>query len=439
MKQIKQTLLTLIFACLLLPASGESVREELYKTIEKTAGVHYIYHYDNPEQTPAPKGYTPFYISHYGRHGSRWQTIDSQYTITLKIFERADEAGALSPFGKETYEKIKLICKDAVGLHSGDLSPLGFRQHREIAERMRRSFPEIFQGEKAISARATTVPRCILSMAAFCDTLKGANPKLQVAFAANAGTHARLNFAYHPQSLSEEFLDIQKSKTSKWYLKQKQFAQREIHPERLVASLFSDMDYARKSVDGFKLMTGLFNMASNMQNVDLDVSLYNIFERDELYKLWLHINYKFYAIYGASPLLKHYPEYYSIGLLKDILDLADDAMRKGSPAADFRFGHDTALIPLAALLQLENCHPEETDIEKIGEVFPSFRISPMAANIQLVFFKKDGSDDVLVKFLLNEVETRIPVSTGMFPYYHWKEVRKFYHDRMAGMKDPATL
>lgn len=25
-----------------------------------------------PEQTPAPEGYRPFHLEHYGRHGSRW-------------------------------------------------------------------------------------------------------------------------------------------------------------------------------------------------------------------------------------------------------------------------------------------------------------------------------------------------------------------------------
>ena len=51
----------------------------------------------------------------------------------------------------------------------------------------------------------------------------------------------------------------------------------------------------------------------------------------------------------------------------------------------------------------------------------------MAGNVQLVFFKnpmKPG--DVLVKFLLNEVETAIPVKTDLYPFYHWKDVRDFY-------------
>ena len=64
----------------------------------------------------------------------------------------------------------------------------------------------------------------------------------------------------------------------------------------------------------------------------------------------------------------------------------------------------------------------------------------MAANIQIIFYKplptspKERSacgqinpDDVLVKFLLNENETRLPeVKTDCAPYYHWKDVCAYY-------------
>jgi hypothetical protein len=425
-------LLALVFACLPLLATGQSLKDEFYKTIEKTAGVRYVYQYDNPKQTPAPDGYKPVYISHYGRHGSRWQSSDREYTRVLDIFEDADKAGALSPLGKETLRKIRIICRDAVGLHGGDLSPLGFRQHREIAARMRGSFPEIFQGEKQVVARATTYPRCILSMTAFCDSLKSGNPKLQMTFAANFATQALLNF----HSLLPSPARDGDAKKTEWQVKYDRFFKKEIPAGRLLASLFSDMGYARKSVDGRKLMTGLFRLASIMQNVDLDVSLYDVFEREELCKLGLVENFRYYVAYSSSPLNKHYPEYYTIDLLKDIFDQADAALRQGSIAAHFRFGHDTGLMPLAALLRMDNCYAEETEVEKVGEVFRAFWISPMAANLQFVFFKKEHSDDVLVKFLHNEVETRVPVPTDVSPYYHWKDVKKFYNDRMAGMKNP---
>jgi hypothetical protein len=55
----------------------------------------------------------------------------------------------------------------------------------------------------------------------------------------------------------------------------------------------------------------------------------------------------------------------------------------------------------------------------------------MAANIQMIFFRKKGSDDVLVKVLLNENEKRlVGVETDKWPFYHWSDLRKAYVDRM---------
>jgi hypothetical protein len=51
----------------------------------------------------------------------------------------------------------------------------------------------------------------------------------------------------------------------------------------------------------------------------------------------------------------------------------------------------------------------------------------MAANIQLVFYRPTTIEggDILVKFLLNEDGTSIPIKTDCAPYYHWTDVKAF--------------
>lgn len=55
----------------------------------------------------------------------------------------------------------------------------------------------------------------------------------------------------------------------------------------------------------------------------------------------------------------------------------------------------------------------------------------MACNVQFVFFRKKGNDDILVKVLLNEHETKLPVKTDLAPYYHWKDVEGYYRAKLA--------
>ena len=66
----------------------------------------------------------------------------------------------------------------------------------------------------------------------------------------------------------------------------------------------------------------------------------------------------------------------------------------------------------------------------IQEAWSDFKIVPMAANVQMIFYRKPGSKDVLVKFMLNEKETGIPVESDMKPFYHWKDVEKYYREKI---------
>ena len=74
-------------------------------------------------------------------------------------------------------------------------------------------------------------------------------------------------------------------------------------------------------------------------------------------------------------------------LLRDMLACAEEAVAGGSVVADLRFGHGEGLMPLAALMRLEGACGVESDPEKVENVWNDFRITPMAGNIQLIFYR----------------------------------------------------
>ena len=83
--------------------------------------------------------------------------------------------------------------------------------------------------------------------------------------------------------------------------------------------------------------------------------------------------------------------------------------RKGGIAATLRFGHDGNVIPLVALMQIENCNVAVDDPYEVYKVWSDFKVVPMAANVQIAFFRneKGSADDILVKILHNEHEVHI--------------------------------
>ena len=58
-------------------ADAQTAREQIAAVPERAGGIYHSYEYRPAAAAPAPDGYTPFYISHYGRHGSRWHASES--------------------------------------------------------------------------------------------------------------------------------------------------------------------------------------------------------------------------------------------------------------------------------------------------------------------------------------------------------------------------
>lgn len=425
MKKLKRIFALLCLAPT-LPLMAQTTRGEVLSDLDKAGGVYYAYPTRETHPTPPPKGYKPFHISHYGRHGSRYLISDADYKNARDVLRRAREAGALTPLGLDVLCRLDTVIKEADGL-GGALTPLGVRQHRGIAERMVKDYPEVFKGRTPVSARSTTVVRCVLSMDAFCERLKELNPQLRTDRQSADRYMSYLNY-HSPESNAYCGGD--------WKIRYRKFEEEHVRPDRLMASLFSDPAYVRDRVNPRDLMWGLYWVAVDMQDMETPISFYDIFEPEEVFDIWQCTNYNNYVIDGNYPGNGGLVLGNAANCLRNIIETADTALVAETPSVALRFGHDGNLMPLAGLLRLEGCHGQETEPDSIYKVFSNFKIAPMAGNVQLVFFKNPKKPgDVLVKFLLNEEETAIPVKTDLYPFYRWKDVRDFYlNDVMKDVK-----
>lgn len=413
-----------------LPIVAQTTKEEVLADLNKAGGVYYAYPVSESKNTPAPKGYKPFYISHYGRHGSRFLISEIDYTNMADLFHEADKAGKLTLLGKDVMTRIDSVYKETKG-RAGDLSPLGFRQHHAIADRMYKAYPEVFTDGAPIDARSTMVMRCAMSMDAFVESLKEHNPKLKVTREASARN------LYYLCNHTKESNDW---KNKEWKEEYRKFKEKHTNGERMAASLFNDSTYIVKNVNPDELIWGMYWLAVDMQDIETQLSFFDIFTPDELFDLWQCFNYDFYVCNSNYPGARGLHLDNARPLVKNIIDSADDAIllaRQGeAPGATLRFGHDGNLIPLAGMMRIENCYNQESNPDDFYKAFTDFKISPMAGNIQLIFFgvpeKGKGKlinkdNPVLVKIMLNEREVSIPVATDTFPFYRWEDVKAYYN------------
>ena len=396
-KILLATLLLFSFSAA-LQSLAQSPREEFKENIYKSGSNYYAY--PGPTQqklTPAPKGYEPYYISHYGRHGSRYLIGKNDYDRAWRVLSRADSLNKLTPYGKDVLRRVTLLRNEA-DQRLGELTLLGAEQHREIAHRMYERFPEVFKGVTDIDAKSTVVIRCILSME-------------------NALQELKTRAAYDA------------------------FKERHQNYKRVMQVLFNDTAYVNHEVNAENLNYHLFKLASNIQSSELrhTVSLYDLFTPDEVYDNWMIENAGWYVGYGPCPLNGALQPFSQRHLLAKMLEEADANVGKKHPGATLRYGHEVCVMPLACLLEMDNCGKQVADFEQLpAEGWLNYKIFPMGCNIQLIFYKpKKGTGDILVKALLNENETRLPLQAVTGPYYKWTDFRDYYTRKLNNFRLPV--
>ena len=413
---MKNLLFLFIAAVVNLCAYAQASLDEIAATPGKAGGVYYAYPEPEILQTPAPAGYKPFYISHYGRHGSRYLISDNDYTAPRDILRRAADADALTPLGRDILSRLDSVWIEAQG-RGGELSPLGVRQHRGIAHRMYTSFPQVFDATGRYTACSTVVMRCAHSMFSFVGELKALEPSLVIPCESSQRNMYFLNY-HSPES------GFYSSDKGPWYQSWRRFRAEQTRPERLVASIFSDSSWVATWLDPVEFMWQMYWVAVDMQNMETKIDFFDIFTSEELYSLWQVFNFNFFACNSSYAAAEGQLTGNARNLVCDIVAKADRCIASGEHGADFRFGHDGNIIPLAALMRLTNCYTDEMRPERLGSVWSDFKISPMASNLQMIFFR-NKKGDILVKIMLNEREIAVDMPSATFPFYRWDDLRAY--------------
>lgn len=405
---------------------------------------YYAYPTPNAKYTKAPTGYKPFYVSHYGRHGSRFDHTANDYHVLYNTLTKADSAGKLTELGKSLLERAKFLDEYAAP-RAGDLTQLGVAQHQGIAKRMVKNFPEVFKNDAYIEAYASTSVRCVVSMAAFLEELRAQKPKLDI----HQESGGYLMAFISPLNFGKI---IEESNTPAWQ-KENEKLYSHVSPARMMNAIFNDSTYVKKNIDAGDLFSKIYEIGNSLQgSPEIEFNFDDLWTDEDLAARWHAQNAWWYSVLGNNPFGKKEGLENARPLLKNFIDVADKVIAADTAKADktakpakkvsatLRFGHDTVIFPFAALLQMENGTQntgiETADMENLHKVWRDYEISPMAANTQFVFYKsaKKGAP-ILVKVMQNEIEQKLPVTCDSAtvkncpatPYYRWEDFRDFYN------------
>lgn len=379
--------------------------------------------------TPAPAGKKPFYFSHYGRHGSRYISSRSGFDIPFKMVALADSLNELTPTGQRVYQEMKLVMQDTEG-RWGELTGYGRKQHRNIARRMARNFPEVFHPGARVQAYSTVVPRCIESMGTALIELLQEEPTLQVSQESSQRNQWFMN--YQDRELRRQQMTPQIRKVYNEYIT------KYMGNTRLMELIFKNPDIVEEVVDEgqfnyYLMKMGLFQLNTHLYR---NTYLLDIFQTDELYRMWQIDNALWYLQQGACKLNGGRQPYSQRHLLRRIIADADSCIRLADPGAQLRYGHETVLLPLVCLIGINGYDLETDDFSQLeAKGWWCSSVFPMGSNLQFIFYRSGLDDsDVLFKVLLNEEEARLPIQTDCAPYYHWNDFRTYCLDKLDRYK-----
>lgn len=422
---MKRVLLT--FAALLaaaLASSAQTARQAIEANPDLAGGIYYVDDFSVRSAAPAPKGYKPFYISHYGRHGARNYGSNAEFDRIMEILKDAEAKDNLTDLGKDLLAQYSEAWP-LLHFRANDLTDLGWQQHRDIAGRMVGACPRVFKGKgRKVLASATVIPRCMMSMAAFCERLQEFNPGLEISTVASEACMGELNpFTGHNPQVRPTDAGYD-NKYAAWWPALNEYSARVIKADAFAARLLRDPSLLPKGVNPVRFMRYIFHIAATAKDGGFEGDYWKYFTMDEIYSKFLESNLKMYLSKGPDSLVQGGRQWaFANYFMEKVLDEAEADMAAGDVAARLRFGHDITIISTLKLLDVNGWNKSAGSFDGVPDVWQFYNM-PMASNLQFVFYR-NRKGDVLVRAMLNERDLVFPVKSDFSPYYRWDDFRDF--------------
>ncbi len=428
MKQILSVFLLYIglATCLLAQHPYDAIKQD----IRRAGGVFNLYNFDTAPAAKAPKGYKPFYISHYGRHGARMSSYSTTYETMLQMLTEAHEQNNLMAKGENFYQKYSLFYPQ-LRLRGGDLTTRGQKEHHNLAHRMYTNYRQVFKKGIKATAASTTSPRAMMSMYAFLEGLRECCPDITIASSASAADVIPLN----PFSVSNPDCSATDAgflnPNAVWLDQLDAFYIKMLHPADFLSNIFKDIEPVKKYGNLYDVEQLFYEICCSAQCMEDKEQLWDIFDIDELCHFWEWNNLKYYLSKGPAAHSNGRQWAFVWRTLQDVIDKAEIAFQSSTPVIDLRFGHDIILMSMMTLLDIKGWNDAVKD-EDVKYVWHAYDI-PMASNFQFIFYR-NKQNDILVRYMLNEVDQELPIKSDIAPYYKWEDFKKFALQRIGVAK-----
>ena len=361
--------------------------------------------------TAYPDSLTPVYISHVGRHGSRFPASSTHAMQLLRYLNTADSLGTITNTGKRLKEVTEYVIATSAG-RWGALDSLGMAEHRGIASRMYMAYKTVFDNAK-IRAISSYSPRCLMSMMCFVHQLDRLNNKIEITTSTGRSNSPLMR----PFDIDNDYLDFRQA--GRWSQPYEDFVNTFVPTTAICRAIgnntgLSDEELRQAAITEYYVIAGLDAMG-------LDANEAEFFTKDEINRLWSAFNLRQY-LQRAANTISSVPADIASPLLLDIIDGTDRFINgKDDTNVVLRFGHAETLMPLLSLMRVPEAYYMTNYFDTVRQHWLDFKTFPMAANLQMVLYKT-AKGKFYVRFDINEKPVKL-IPGDDRTYLPWETAR----------------
>ncbi len=371
--------------------------------------------YPAPEHSvAAPDSLKPVYISHVGRHGSRYPA-SAKHSLELKqALESAAAQGTITPKGKQLLKLVDHVINTS---HNrwGALDSLGMAEQRGIASRMFITFPAPFT-DGVVNAISSYSPRAMMSMFSFVHQLDRLNNKVEINTAAGRQNSPLMR----PFDVDKDYIAYIKGGT--WHEAYDPYFESTAPTAPIERAVGKGFDYGESNPRDLSLIE--YYVIAGLSAMSVEANPMDYFTLDEYNALWSIFNLRQY-LQRAATTQSSIPAEIASPLLLNIVTLTDEFIAGTNPASvNLRFGHAETLFPLLSLLRIPGSYYLTNYFDTVGQHWKDFANVPMAANIQFILFKSAKKDKYYVRVDINERPIPL-IPNDERIYLPWDEARDY--------------
>lgn len=86
------------------------------------------------------------------------------------------------------------------------------------------------------------------------------------------------------------------------------------------------------------------------------------------------------------------------------------------------------MLPLVSYMRMDNFGAVVDDPKEVRNYWRSDKV-PMAANLQLIFYRSKRTPEILVKVLYNGHEASLPIPQVAPSFYSWASFKDYYRNQ----------